>query len=201
MEDREIPTWDEYYKEKVVEEMPWYEKDLDKDVVDQIKSKNLTGGRFLDLGTGPGTQAVELAKLGFAVTATDLSENAILKAKKLSDMVHFFQDDFLDTKLPDNEFDYILDRGCFHIFEKEQRPSYHKQLNRILNKNGIYFLKCMSIYEKVLPDGKGPHKFSKQELEEEFSNDFEILDIKESVYYGTERPLPKTWFAVFRKKF
>ena len=201
MEDREFPSWEAYYKEKIVEEMPWFEKDLDKDVADEIKSQNFTEGRFLDLGTGPGTQAVELAKMGFAVTGIDLSEHAILKAKKLSDMVHFFQDDFLSTKLPDSEFDYILDRGCFHVFDKSQRPTYRKQLTRILNKNGIYFLKCMSIYEKVLPDGKGPHKFSKKELEDEFSNDFEILSIKESVYYGTERPLPKTWFAVMRKKF
>ena len=40
----------------------------------------------------------------------------------------------------------------------------------------------------------------KKELEDEFSNNFEILSINESVYYGTERPLPKTWFAVMRKK-
>ena len=200
MARRDFPDWDSFYKETDVEKMPWYEKSLDKDVESEIKSKNLSEGRFLDLGTGPGTQAVELAKLGFAVTGVDFSENAILKAKKLSDMVHFVHDDILNSKLPDNEFDYILDRGCFHIFDKSQRPTYLKQLKRILIPGGIFFLKCMSVFEKNQPTNKGPYKFSKKEIRDEFSDDFDIESIRESVYYGTERPLPKTWFAVMEKK-
>ena len=46
--------WDNYYKETKVEKMPWYEKNLDHDLENEIKSKNLNNGNFLDLGTGPG---------------------------------------------------------------------------------------------------------------------------------------------------
>ena len=161
MDDKkEFPDWDSYYKENNVEKMPWYEKNLDLDLKNEIKERKLDGGRFLDLGTGPGTQAIQLANLGFDTTGSDLSETAIQKAKNLSPKVNFVKDDFLKSQLPDEGFDYILDRGCFHVFEPQQRPIYVNQIKRILAKNGILFLKCMSIKEKDLPEDKGPHKFS-----------------------------------------
>ena len=158
---KEFPDWDTFYKENKVEDMPWYEKNLDPDLENEIKTRNLSRGKFLDLGTGPGTQAVQLSHLGFETTGSDLSANAIEKAKNLSKEVNFVTDDFLNSKLHENEFDFILDRGCFHVFDIEQRPTYVTQIKRILKKNGILFLKCMSIEEKDLPEDKGPHKLSK----------------------------------------
>ena len=76
--------WNTYYKDNEVAKMPWYEKNLDHDLENLIISGNFSKGRFLDLGTGPGTQAIQLSKRGFDVTATDLSENAIAMAKKQS---------------------------------------------------------------------------------------------------------------------
>lgn len=102
--------------------MPWYEIHLDHDLENEIKSKNLNKGKFLDLGTGPGTQAIQLAKLNFDVTATDISPTAINNAKKLSNKVNFLVDDILNSQLSDNEFNFILDRGIFHVFDVSQRP-------------------------------------------------------------------------------
>ena len=55
---KEFPDWDVYYKQNKVETMPWYEKNLDLDMVEEIEF--LEKGEFLDLGTGLGTQAIEL---------------------------------------------------------------------------------------------------------------------------------------------
>ena len=38
--------------------------------------------RFLDVGSGPGTQAIALARRGFRVTATDLSVAAVEGARQ-----------------------------------------------------------------------------------------------------------------------
>jgi SAM-dependent methyltransferase len=197
---KEFPDWDSYYRENNVEKMPWYEKNLDPDLEYEIKSRNLCSGKFLDLGTGPGTQAIQLAKRGFSTTGSDLSKTAIDKAKKLSNDVNFVVDDFLNSKFPDNEFDFILDRGCFHVFDIIQRPCYVNQIKRILCNDGIIFLKCMSSKEKDLSDDKGPHKLSKEELTDTFSNDFEVENIKDTVYHGTLNPFPKALFAVLKKK-
>ena len=195
-----FPGWDEYYKETNIEEMPWYEKNLDHDLENEITSKNLHSGNFLDLGTGPGTQAIQLTKYNFEITATDISSSAIDKAKKLSNEVNFLVDDILNSKLSDKKFDFIFDRGIFHIFDVSQRTQYVMQIKRILNDNGILFLKCMSIEEKNLPDNAMPHKLSKQEIMTSFNVDFDILRIDDSVFRGTLEFYPKALFAVLKKK-
>ena len=197
---KNMPDWDSFYKENKIEEMPWYEKNLDLDLEYQINSMNLTNGKFLDLGTGPGTQAIQLEKLGFESTASDISKSAIDKAQQLSSKVNFVVDDILNSSFPDNTFDFILDRGCFHVFEPMLRKDYLNQLKRILKDDGILFLKVMSIEEKGLPDNEGPYRFSKQEILDTFENDFEVKEIKSTVYYGTLDPLPKALFAVITQK-
>ena len=195
-----FPGWDDYYRETDVQSMPWYEKDLDHDLENELKSKNYATGDFLDLGTGPGTQALQLSKYNFKVIGTDISHNAIEKAKKLSDKIEFVVDDILNSKISDKKFDFILDRGIFHTFDVSKRPQYVKQITRILNDNGILFLKCMSVEEKNLPDNDMPHKLSKQEIKDNFSDHFDVQKIKDSVFHGTLKVNPKALFAVLKKK-
>ncbi len=192
--------WDSFYKENKVEEMPWYEKNLDPDLEYQLNSMNLTKGKFLDLGTGPGTQAIQLDKLGFEATGSDISKNAISKAKQISGKVNFVVDDILNSSFPDNAFDFILDRGCFHVFEPSLRKDYLNQIKKILKDDGILFLKVMSIEEEALSEDEGPYRFSQQEVLDTFEKDFEIIEIKQTVYYGTLDPLPKALFAVIKQK-
>jgi len=195
-----FPGWDDYYKQTDVEVMPWYEKNLDQDVENEINSNNYNTGEFLDLGTGPGTQALQLSKYDFRVTGTDISQSAIDKAKKLSKDVNFLVDDVLNSKLSDKTFDFILDRGIFHNFDISQRPQYLKQIKRILNENGILFLKCMSVKEKNIPDNDMPHKLSNQDIFDSFNADFDILKIKDSEFRGALEFYPKALFAVLKKK-
>ena len=70
-------AWDERYQLQPVETMPWFYPELDDDLKQALDELNLYEGRALDLGTGPGTQAIQLAQCGFAVTAT---ENSVDKA-------------------------------------------------------------------------------------------------------------------------
>ena len=194
---RELPDWDTYYKQNKVGTMPWYEKSLDLDMVEEIQF--LEKGEFLDLGTGPGTQAIELAKNGFMVTGSDVSVSAIEKAESTTSNVNFVIDNILNSKFESESFDYILDRGCFHVLSSDERITYLNQIKRILKKNGIIFLKCMSKNEKNIPDDKGPHKFYKEEIINYFENDFDIKKSKDTVYYGTLNPLPKALFFVMKK--
>jgi ubiquinone/menaquinone biosynthesis C-methylase UbiE len=191
-----FPDWDNLYEKNNVETMPWYSKDLDSDLKNELTKRNLTKGRFLDLGTGPDTQAIELSKMGFSVTGTDLSENAIKKAQKLGSDVEFIVDDILNSKLKENSLDYVLDRGCFHVLSPEKRHEYVRQVKNILGTSGILFLKCFSIKE---PREYGPYRFSEQNIRQLFRNDFKIESIIESVYHGRLEVFPKTLFVVMEK--
>jgi SAM-dependent methyltransferase len=122
-ETRSFPDWNLLYKNEKVMNMPWYNENLDFDLEEEITQRKLATGKFLDLGTGPGTQAIQLSKLGFVVTASDLSEHAIEKARNLSGDVNFIVDDILNSKLKENEFDYVFDRGCFHVLSVHDRKN------------------------------------------------------------------------------
>ena len=60
------------------------------------------------------TQAIWLAKSGFNVIGSDLSEDAINRARNVyanEKNANFVVDDILNSNLKDNEFDCIFDRG------------------------------------------------------------------------------------------
>lgn len=94
---------------------------------------------MLDEGTGPGTQAIELATRGYTVTATDLAPAAIAYAKRKAEVsgvsIAFAEDDVLATKLT-GPFDAIVDRGCFHVLAPKDRAAYAKSTHRLLAPSG-----------------------------------------------------------------
>ena len=80
-DQQQFPGWDAMYQHQAIETMPWFYPELDDDLRQALDQLGLQGGRALDLGTGPGTQALQLAQRGFDVTATDISEAAIRLAE------------------------------------------------------------------------------------------------------------------------
>jgi cyclopropane fatty-acyl-phospholipid synthase-like methyltransferase len=99
--------------------------------------------------------------------------------------------------MEDKMFDYVFDRGCFHVLPIEKRPIYVSEINRILDDKGILFLKCFSTKE---PRQEGPYKFSENEIRQLFGNGFVIISVKDTVYQGTLNPLPRALFVVMNKR-
>ncbi|MFQ5479874.1 MAG: class I SAM-dependent methyltransferase [Thermodesulfobacteriota bacterium] len=190
--------WEKLYRETDAGDMPWYYPALDPDLEGALTRLNIKDGRALDIGTGPGTQALALAERGFTVTATDISEAAIelCKAAALKEglSVDFIRDDILKSRLKPG-FDIIFDRGCFHSLAPESRPLYVRHVHSLLAPKGVLFLKCFSIKETM--EG-GPYRFTPEGVREYFSSEFNIISIVETLYQGTLNPLPKALFAVMR---
>jgi len=195
---RSFPDWETLYKNQKVESMPWYSEPLDPDLELELDRMNFKKGSFLDLGTGPGTQAIKLLERGFDVTASDLSSSSTNKAsdrynKEGFNKINFIVDDILSSNFGNNEFDFVFDRGCFHVLSPENRLKYTKEVYRILKVGGILFLKCFS--EKEPGRDFGPYRFSLDMIKEIFENGrFKIQSIKDTVYQGTLNPLPKALF-------
>ena len=76
-QQRQFPGWDAMYQQQVIETMPWFYPELEDDLREALDQGGLRNGNALDLGTGPGTQAIQLARRGFSLTATDISDAAI----------------------------------------------------------------------------------------------------------------------------
>src|SRR5213594_5159175 len=120
--------WETLYATSDVATLPWYNPVLDTDIERALKAHRLRGARILDLGTGPATQAMNLAKRGFDVLATDISSSAIGTAKAAAKAaglsIEFRVDNVLQSKLGPNLVDAIIDRGVFHVLPKDKRPIY-----------------------------------------------------------------------------
>jgi cyclopropane fatty-acyl-phospholipid synthase-like methyltransferase len=198
-QQRELPDWEQLYQEKPVETMPWFNPNLDPDIEQALTKLNLHSSTALDLGTGPGTQAIALAERGFKMTATDISATAIQKAQAIAQEkgldIAWKQDDILNSTL-DQEFDFVLDRGCFHVFTPERRQDYVNVVNRLIKPNGYLFLKCFSHLE-TRPEG--PYRFTPDEIREIFSSRFNVISIEDTVYHGTLEQFPRALFCVLKK--
>jgi len=196
---REFPDWETRYREDNVEEMPWFYPELDSDFAQALDRLSLRSGSILDLGTGPGTQAIELARRGFDVTATDVSASAITKARKRLTgsgvSVNFRQDDILHSGL-DVQFDMVMDRGCFHVFSSEQRPAYLRSVEALLKPGGYLLLKTFSHRETM---EEGPYRFRPEEIEQMFADGFTLVSITDSTFPSTLEHDPKALFCILKR--
>src|SRR5437763_13460969 len=137
--------WETLYATSDVATLPWYNPALDTDIERALKAHRLRAARILDLGTGPATQAMNLAKRGFDVLATDISSSAIGKAKAAAKAaglsIEFRVDNVLKSKLEANLVDAIMDRGVFHVLPKDKRPIYAPTAHPALRQGGRAFLR------------------------------------------------------------
>ena len=197
---RGFPSWEELYKQDTIEKLPWYWPALDPDLEAALAHRELTSGRFLDQGTGPGTQAIALAERGFAVTAADVSAAALAyaarKAAERGVQVTFAQDDVLASRL-EGPFDAIFDRGCFHVLSPEQRAGYVETMHGLLAPSGWLFVKTFS-HEQ--PGEHGPHRFAPADLRRIFAGRFDVVAITNTVYQGQLDPYPRALLAELRRK-
>ena len=192
-------SWDERYQRQAVEQMPWFYPELDDDLKQALDQLELREGRLLDLGTGPGTQAMQLARRGFAVTAVDLSDTAIQRARDEASAqglsINWHQDDILATRLAE-PFDMIFDRGCFHVLLPELREKYVNTVVNLLKPGGWFFLKTFS---HLQPGTQGPNRFTPEQIRAIFGDQLHIHSITETVYQGTLDPLPRALFCVMQR--
>ncbi len=204
-----------YTDGKTDNQWPWFNEELDPDVFDYFNSNNIASAKILDLGTCSGSQALELAKLGHTLVGTDISETALNKARDLAKKlpagtkIEFVLDDVLVTKLAKNQFDYILDRGCFHSVCYFGAKEYIENVYRLLKPDGKIILKTMSAKETRFVNydefhGKQmlmPCRFDKALVEKIFSTFFNIEKIEDSFFYSAHvNPPAQAVLTVLSKK-
>jgi SAM-dependent methyltransferase len=190
--------WENIYKNMKLTDMPWYSSELDNDVQNALDKLGLRAGTFLDLGTGPATQANKLAEKGFVVTGVDIPADAIKLAKNTYSNIEFIQDDILKTKLS-GTFDFILDRGCFHVINEDERQIYVQNVFNLLNDAGLLFLKCFST--KMPETGFGPHRISEQIIKDTFEPYFEIEEIRDTEFKNENNTRsPKALFVIMKRR-
>jgi SAM-dependent methyltransferase len=146
--------WDGFYRDRS-RNVPFFVAKPDENLVSYLDRGLLPGtgadpGRALDLGCGPGRNAVYLAGLGFEVHAVDLSPEALgwarERARAAGVDVRFHRADVLSLTAEQlgGTFDLIYDHGCFHHLAPHRRISYPALLDRLLRPGGCFGLTCFA---------------------------------------------------------
>ena len=112
--------------------------------------------QILDCACGIGTQIIGLARLGYQVTGSDISEGELVEAKERAQanqvQIQFKNADFraLDEAF-DEMFDIVIamDNALPHMLTKEDLASAVKSITNQLKENGI-FVASIRDYDELL---------------------------------------------------
>jgi SAM-dependent methyltransferase len=145
--------WDRFYADRS-RHVPFFAAKPDENLAAYLDQGLIAPGRALDLGCGPGRNALYLAAHGFAVDAVDLSPMAVAwgeeRAHEAGADVRFLRGDAF--ALPAHElsgpYDLVVDSGCFHHLPPHRRISYLTLLDRVLAPGGHLALTCFAAGEE-----------------------------------------------------
>ncbi|MFE4047835.1 class I SAM-dependent methyltransferase [Streptomyces sp. YIM B13518] len=148
--DRGAAWWDDFYADRS-RPVPFFAARPDENLVSCVERGLITGSRALDLGCGPGRNALYLAARGFEVDAVDLSPAAVDWARERAREtgtrgVRFHRGDVFaltSTELT-GPYDLVHDSGCFHHLPPHRRISYLALLDRVLAPGGAFALTCFA---------------------------------------------------------
>jgi SAM-dependent methyltransferase len=139
--------WDEFYADRS-RPVPFFVAKPDECLVSWLSSGVLKPGRALDLGCGPGRNAIELVSRGFDVDAVDLSSSAIewgeARAAEAGVAVRFHRADIFSVSLPHEQYDLVYDSGLLHHLPPHRRVSYLDLLSRVLAPGGHLAVTCFA---------------------------------------------------------
>ncbi len=182
-------------------ETPWDTGTPSEELLRVLGTGKLTGKTVLEFGCGTGTNAVELARRGFLVTAVDIAEPAIRiardKARTAAVTVDFRAADVLKDDLG-GPYDILFDRGVYHCVRTINLKRFQEFLRKSTRPGSWWLSMTGNAREDTDP---GPPVVSEDEIRAELGTLFEIVELHEFRFALNKRGLrPLAWSILMRRK-
>jgi SAM-dependent methyltransferase len=154
----------------------------------------------LEIGSGTGTNAIWMAQRGFDVLGVDVSPLAVERAHaKLEGSAlscRFATLDFLAAPSQIGLFNFVFDRGCFHVFDDSgQRQQFAARVAAALAPGGLW----LSLIGRTegLPREVGPPRRSAREVIVAIEPALEIVELRSAEFRDHS---VKAWFCLSRQR-
>lgn len=180
--------WTDRWNERYSQEEFAYGKDPNKFFKEQIDK--LIPGKILFAAEGEGRNAVYAAKLGWDVSAFDLSmegkKKALILANKHKVSIDYRVGELSTLDYCSEQFDVIV--LIYAHFPEDVKSEIHRSLSKLLRKNGMVIFEAFSKshlkYNSVNEGVGGPKDidmlFSVEEITSDFQN-FDVIMLQETV--------------------
>jgi len=177
----------EYYRDPSQVSVPWEIGTPQKFLEQMIESGLIVPGKALDLCSITGNNALFLTEHGFDVSGIDLIP---LTKKYMKDP----RTEYLRLPFIQDQFDFVMDLGCFLYLPLAERKLFVKQVANLLRKGGNYLI-LLSNYK----NDPSWNPFPDHLLIHNFSEDFKIKFIK---HFPENQPgeAPQYFYALFLEK-
>ncbi len=196
----DTPDWEKRYQEG---DLPWDTGQPEQHLVDLVNSGSVLIGRVLEIGCGTGTNAIWLAERGFDVLGVDVSPTAIAaardKAARAGVECEFLAGDFFAESIAAAPFDFVCDRGCFHIFDAaDVQRQFAARVAELLAPDGLWFSLIGST--EGPPRDVGPPRRSARDITIAVEPDFEILRLVATAFEADLPDAAQAWNCLMRRR-
>ena len=210
-------NWDNFYSNRE-RKVPFFINSPDENLVSYFETKHFTAGKVLELGCGPGRNAIYFAEKGCKVDAVDISQEAldwgIERANQKSLHVNFINKNIFELEIGKGAYDIVYDSGCLHHIAPHRRISYIELVLNALKPGGYFAVTCfiegseiggssisdLEVYKhRSLMGGLG---FTDEKLRKIF-RDFEQVEIRKMKEVNPTENIfgvNGLWTGLFRKK-
>lgn len=209
-------NWDDFYSVRE-RKVPFFINSPDENLVNYFDHKLINKGKVLELGCGPGRNAIYLAEKGCTVDAVDMSQEALdwanERSKQKNVMVNFINKNIFELEIAEGTYDVVYDSGCFHHIAPHRRMSYIELVLKALKPGGHFAITCfveggefggasisdLEVYK--LRSLKGGLGFTKEKLQSIF-RDFEVIEIRKMKEMEPAKDVfgvNGLWAALFKK--
>ena len=191
------PSWNESYASG---QLPWDTGQPEPLLVEFVTSGAVTPCPTLEIGAGTGTNAIWMAERGFDVLGIDVSPLAVERAQtKMGERdmrCRFAALDILAAPPPDGPFQFVFDRGCFHVFDEPGERSRFAAHVAAALAPGSLWLSLIGSTEGE-PREVGPPRRSAREVTLAIEPALEIVELRSAEF---RRHDAKAWFCLSRQR-
>ena len=179
---------------------PWDSGRPSSELIRVVEAGRFPGATVLEMGCGTGTNAVELARRGYRVTAVDLAASAVekgrAKAIRAGVPVDFRVGDLTQVELG-GPYDCLFDLGLYHGIRDRDLAGVCEALQRV-SRRGTLWLSLAGNAKEIAPEG--PPVVTEAEFRNELEPLFRILDVHEFRFDLRPDFRPLAWSILMERR-